>query len=129
MKKDWREVWPQPIATVLAVAVAAAGIYFTDRSNNDTEHNREKTQFALAAAQQRNAFVLAAAQVVMSQPTCKLEQARARQLVRVFPTLKSPFSKLTKHRLSAGLCKQLRERTSGGGGGFPFIPGLFPFFP
>lgn len=116
MKKVRWEVWATPVATVLAVLVAAAGIVVNDRSNNATERSREK-----------NAFVLEAAQVVMSQPTCKLAEARARQLVRVFPTLKSPFHGLTEHRLSARLCKQLRKR--GGGGGVPYIPGLFPFFP
>jgi hypothetical protein len=72
------------------------------KSTNDTERKRA-----------RSAFQLAAAQVVMNQPTCKLAQARAATLVSLFPDqLGQTLDPLTKPTLSIALCKQLD--TSGG---------------
>jgi hypothetical protein len=108
-KKDWRELWLQPIATVLSVFIAAAGIYFATKSNNDTERKREGSASALAVEDARRAFQLAAVQIVMSQRTCTLAQARAKTLVMLFPAQLDPvLQPLTRPSLGKDLCKQLK---------------------
>jgi hypothetical protein len=107
--RDWRELWLQPIATVLSVAVAALAIYFSVKSNNDTERQREQAAAVLAQKDADRAFQLAAVQIVMNQRTCKLAQARAKTLIRLFPDqLEDVLAPLTQSSLSANLCKQLK---------------------
>jgi hypothetical protein len=99
----WRNVWNRPavILPFIAVGIAFLGVSLTIRSNNNAEKSREQSAFALAAAQ-----------VVMNQPTCKLGQARARTLIGLFSQLKGTLEPLTKPNLSPALCKELRRRTT-----------------
>jgi hypothetical protein len=103
-RRDWRDLWLLPAATVLSVLIAALAIYFTVKSNNDTERQRERAAAALSAKDAERAFQLAAVQIVMNQRTCKLAQARARTLVRLFrEQLEDVLEPLTHPLLSANL--------------------------
>lgn len=103
----WRNVWKRPsiilptLTALVAIVAAFVTLLVTINSNNDTERGRE-----------RSAFALAAAEVVMNQATCKLGQARARTLITVFPQLKRELTPLTRPNLSPALCNQLRHRTT-----------------
>ena len=127
----WRNVWAPPavllppIATIVAVGFAFLGVWLTIKSNNDAEQRRERSSFRLASTQARSAFALAAAQIVMNQPTCKLAQARAITLSQLFPQVASTLEPLTKTPKPA-LCKQLRTTPTTGGIVFPsFDKGVF----
>jgi hypothetical protein len=97
---DWKFIATLSATLLGIICATAVGLYTVHESNVSDRRRAD------------DAFVLAAAQVVMAQPTCKLAQARARQLVRVFPTLRQRFVALTEHPLSASLCKQLRTTTA-----------------
>src|SRR4051812_15116315 len=94
----WIEVLAGPLATVLSVLVAAFGVIYTVNSNNHTERNRQAAAVAQQQEERAASFELAAVQTVMAQRSCALAAARAKELVRLFPTrLKSPdFKRLTK---------------------------------
>jgi hypothetical protein len=105
----WLEFLLPPLVTLLSVAVAALGVYFSVKSNNDTERKREQSAAVLAQQDSERSFQLAAVQIVMSQRTCKLAQARAKTLIRLFPEqLGAVLGPLTQPLLSANLCKQLK---------------------
>jgi hypothetical protein len=105
----WLELLLPPFVTLLSVGAAAAAIYFSVKSNDDTERKREQAAAVLAQKGADRAFQLAAVQIVMNQRTCKLAQARARTLIRLFPEqLRGVLSPLTTPILSARLCQQLR---------------------
>lgn len=88
-----------PLATFLAIVGAFVTVSLTIRSNTNAEKDR-----------QRSAFALAAAQVVMNQPTCQLSQARAQTLITLFPEqLKETLEPLTRPSLSTALCDELRK--------------------
>ena len=100
----WRNVWKRPavvlspLATFLAIVGAFVTVSLTIRSNTNAEKDR-----------QRSAFALAAAQVVMNQPTCELSQARARTLIALFPEqLEETLEPLTRPSLSIAECDELR---------------------
>jgi hypothetical protein len=98
-----------PIATLLGVGFAALGVILTVQSNNATERAREASAASVQADANTAAFRLAAAEIVMAQPTCKLAEARARELIKLFPTrLSVPAFERFTQPLSAVLCKEIK---------------------
>jgi hypothetical protein len=123
----WVEVLAGPAATLLGILVAGFSVVYTVNANNETEHTRQAAAAVAQKEQQQVSFELAAAQIVMSQRSCALASARARELVQLFPTrLQSrEFKRLT--RPTKKLCRALRRTNpTGGGGGLGFLPFL-PF--
>ena len=119
------------MATLLGILVAGYSVVYTVNANNDTEQARQAAATAAQREDRAASFELAAAQIVMSQRSCALAAARAKELIRLFPAqLKTPlFRRFTKP--SEPICKALKRTqpasTSTGLGGLEFLfPGLFP---
>ena len=118
----WIEVLAGPIATLIGILVAGAGVVYTVDANNDTERARLAAAAAAQQEERRTSFELAAAQIVMSQENCTLARARARELVQLFPTrLQSPeFNRLA--RPSQQVCAALRRTRRFPANPFPVGP-------
>lgn len=121
----WIELLAGPVATLLGILVAGASVVYTVNANNDTERTRQAAAAASQQESQAAAFELAAAQIVMAQRSCTLAAARAKELVRLFPTrLESPLFKRLTRRPSKKVCKALARPVAAGGG----VPsGILPF--
>ncbi len=106
-KKYWLELLITPSVSLLGVGAAALAIYFTVRSNDRTDRAQSTTALRSERAAELAAFRLAAAQIVMAQPTCKLAEARAARLTAYFPDRlnSSDFRRLARY--SADVCKQI----------------------
>jgi hypothetical protein len=106
----WLELVITPLVSLLGIFIAAAGIYLSVRSNNDTERIRERVALEVQRDQQAAAFELAAAQIVMSQGTCKLARIRAAELVKLFPSrLETPLFKRLTRQYPTTVCSALKQ--------------------
>lgn len=123
----WIEVFASPVAGLIGILVAGAGVAYTVDASNDTERTRLAAEAAAQREQQSASFELAAAEIVMAQRNCTLAAARANELVQLFPTrLESPvFKRLT--RPPRKVCAALRRTSQAPTGGLPSLG--FPPFP